>query len=602
MSAAAAKAWQETLKLARQTRQLSAADRASIASGARAEKAKRSLFEFLKQSWHVHEPGVTPLWNWHIEVFCWHVQLVLEGWLVANGKGTPAMRRRQIELWERHGLTFEEHSLLVQNMILNLPPITLKSRILMVIAPAWLWLHAPAFEWCAISSVDDNVKRDSNAHRDLIESHWYRASFGITWRIKKKQDSVQDWHTTAGGTRKSRTTLGGFTGVHVDGLLLDDPDDAFQVWSMPARLKVQGKWTTSIKNRIKQPDISIRLAIQQRVHIDDWTSAQVNKGIWKPHDRMAWAWVVIPLHYGRGPEDAPTISPYFWSDPREAANDNLHAERFSEAFIADEIRDKGPEGFEAQYNQNPASLEGGMIKRAYVRFFRLVDDPISIRKRPTGTGIDQDGNVISTKVIGYNLRGEYDIDEMIVTLDCSNGSEQVTASAVGLGIVFRKGNERFVVEDRTDVMGIEEMYQAVFKTIRDYPVRKILIELKAAGASVINAIRKELASGNLKWPNGKTAVVEIVTYTPGPYDSKESRAAAMQPEWAAGLWHVREGADWLYPKIVGGGKVVDPGFIGEVCTFPRSKRDDRIDMLSQLSGYWRDTGDAKSRWRAMARA
>lgn len=587
---------------ARKTRQLSHQDRIAVARGARAELAKRSLFEFLKQSWHVHEPGVTPLWNWHIEAFCWHVQLLLEGWLVANDLGTPAMKRRQVDLWERHGLTFEEHSLLVQNMIFNLPPITLKSRILMVVAPAWLWLHAPSFELAAISSVDDNVKRDSNLHRDLVESNWYRNSFGVKWKIKKKQDSVQDWHTTAGGTRKSRTTLGGFTGVHVDGIFLDDPDDAFSVWSEPARRKVQFKWTTAIKNRIKSPDLSIRIAIQQRVHVDDWTSAQVSKGIWKPTDRMAWAWVVIPLHFGRGPEEAPTVSPYFWSDPRSAANDNLQPQRFSEAFVADEIRDKGPEGFEGQYNQNPAPIDGGMIKRPYVRFFRLIDDVVSIRQRPTGTGVDQNGAKIPTKIVGYKVDGSYDFDELLITLDASNGSEQVTASAVGLGVIGKKGNERFVIDDRTDVMGIEQMYQAVFQAIRDYPVRKVLIELKAAGSSVVNALRKALAAGDLKWPNGRTAIVEIVTYTPGPHDSKQSRAAAMQPEWAAGLWYVREGAEWLYPKVVGAGKIVDHGFIGEVCTFPKSKRNDRVDMLSQVAGYWRDTQDPKSAWRAMSRA
>jgi hypothetical protein len=572
---------------------------------AKRELAKRSLYEFVKQSWTVHE-SEPPQWNWHIEAFCWHVQMMLEGWLVANGHGTDEMRARQIEMWRRHGLRMIEGELLVQNLIANLPPQTLKSRILMVCAPAWMWIHFPAWKVCCISGVDDNVKRDSNAHRDLVESPWYISTFltddngKIAWTVRGDIDAVGEWVTTAGGERKSKTMLGSYQGIHSDGIFLDDPDDAHRVHSEPARRDVQGKWTRAIKNRVKNSDKSIRIAVQQRVHVDDWTSAQLAKGLWGRYDRKAWAWFCLPLMFGRAPKEVPATTPWGWTDPRTVANENLHPVRFSEAMIADEIRDRGPEGFEAQYNENPAPLDGGLIKRTDVRFFRIAGEPIADRKRPIGCGLDADGNNIPAIELGYRDDGTLDLDWLTITIDCSNGSEAVTASAVGILVCGGRGMQRFVLDDRTDIMGIQGMYDAVADAIRSWPAEKILIELAAAGTSVINELGKLLAAGKILWPDGTPAIVEIVAITPGTAtnaagivvqkgrDSKQGRAAAMAPAWRAGLWFVLEGADWLYAKVIAGGRVTDPGFIGEVCTFPKSARNDRIDALSQLATYYRE--------------
>lgn len=604
-----------------QPESLTADERRLIAMRARGEQCRRSLFEFVKQSFNVLEPGTEPEWNWHIEAFCFHVQNMLEGWLVANNHATPAMRERVIGFWAAHGLTFVQGHLLVQNLILNLPPITLKSRILMVCAPAWMWLHCPSWSVCAISSVDDNVERDSNAHRELVQSEWYKDSFEISWKIKDgakekprpgqpantnagkqvKSDSVKKWMTTAGGERKSRTMLGGFTGVHVDAIFLDDPDDAHKVHSEPKRKEVQFKWRRAIRNRVKHPMRSIRIAIQQRVHSDDWTAAQIANGVWSPDDRMAWAWVVIPLQFGRSPDEAPEMSPWFWCDPRKVANDNLHPVRFTDDFIADEIRDKGPEGFEGQYNQNPASFEDGMIKRSYVRFFRLEDQVVTTRPRPLGCGIDAQGNDLPALVLGYRDDGSLDIDWMTITVDCSNGSEAVTASQVGLLVVGGRQLERFVFDDRTEIMGIEAMYDAVAACVENYPAQRVLIELKAAGPSVINDLTKRLRDGKIRNPDGsaKLVIVEPIKVDSG--DSKETRAAAMVSSWSNGLVHVLDGAPWLYPKVTAGGKLIDEGFISEVCTFPRSRKNDRVDALSQLMAFYANKGDAKSAAQAFSR-
>ncbi len=573
-----------------------------ISGGARAEQMRRSLYEFLRGAWDELEPGVPFLDNWHVKAFCEHVQWMLESWLVATGKGTKAMRDRVHASWRYHGMTYVEGEVLVQNMIWNLPPGTLKSKILMVCAPAWMWLHHPSWSVCAISGVDDNVERDSNAHRELVRSFWYRQTFQISWRISRARDSVGEWRTTAGGERKSKTLGSRFTGVHVDALFLDDPDDADQVWSESARMAARNRWTRSVKNRVHSLDISLRIAIQQRVHVDDWTASQVAKGVWSPDNRKAWAWANVPVQFGRGPAEVPRITPFGWFDPRRVANENMHPARFSPEVLADEELDKGPEGFEAQYNGNPDRFDGGIISRANIRFCRIEGTPVSTRPRPVGCGRGPDGQLEEARVIKLNPKtGELDVDWIDVSVDCSNGSERLTASAVGIVVGAGKGMERFILDDLTDVMSIDQMYDRVAEAISRWVVRKAIIELKAAGASVIADLKKRLARGDIVWPNGVPAIVEIVEYNPG-HDSKESRAAATISAWRANLIYVLDGADWLYPKLNDSGRTLDQGFVGEICTFPKSKRDDRVDAIAQLLAHRRMTKDQKSAWRAMARA
>lgn len=579
---------------------ISPESRTIIAGGARAEKMRRNLYEFMRGAWEILEPGVEFNDNWHIRAFCDHIQWMLEGWLVAMKKGTPAMRKRAIDSWDAHGLLFREGEVLVQNMIWNLAPTTLKSRILMVFAPAWMWLHDPTWSVCAISSVLDNVQRDSNAHRDLVTSPWYKTTFEISWRIRRDIDAVGDWKTTAGGERKSRTILSGFVGVHVNAIFLDDPDDPDRVWNESDRKKVQNKWSRTIRRRMKKPQIDLRIAIQQRVHIEDWTATQVAKGQWSPEDRMGWVWMAIPTLFGRGPKAAPRFSPWGWCDPRTVANENIQPARFTPAMIADEERELGPEGFEAQYNQNPDRFDGGMIKRANVRFFRIQDMPVTTVVRPIGCGVTADGRQEEAYILKRLADGSLDLDWLVITVDCSNGSERLTASQCGILVVGGKGLQRFVFDDRTAIMSIDDMYIKVRETIGAWPVSKVLIELKAAGASVVNEMQKQLEAGALLGPDGQPCIVEIISIIDEKNDSKEARAAAMVPAWRSGLVFVLDGAEWLFPKMGDGGKLLDQGFVAELCTFPKSKKNDRVDAMSQVMTYFRAKSNVLDDWRAMA--
>lgn len=616
-----------------------------------AEAARRSLAEFFRQWWKANQGTKKLEWTPYLQATCDEVQAQLEGWLVANGRGNPRQRERVIKHWERLGLEYKDGELLVQNSIFNLAPSTLKSTIILIAAPAWLWLHDPTAKIGASSGNDDNVKRDSNGHRELVQSKWYRQTFGITWKLKGKADAVQRWETTAGGQRLSRTWMSGWVGVHVDLFLGDDPDDAKRVWNEPARKATQEQFSNALENRIEHERMSVRIISQQRLHVSDESGHLRSLSQWSPDTpigRRGWAHFVVPTRAGYGPKDF-IESPFGFRDPRvltgyaalefatarddvslniyperglgarhgisaaEAraiCDDNpglvfcyrhgefMQPERFGEIELAAKTLSLGSHGVASQYDQNPEVIDGGMFQRRYWRFFRVADSilgqpgfypnaqPQDPRPRPEGFPDETDAPAF---ILERDAAGFVKLDWLSVSVDATFGSLDVkTASNVGLLVIGGQGLRRFIFHDATKMRTFLETCQAIRDLLKVYPCKRVLIELKANGHSIINTLQKEVAEGRLLGPNGKPLIVVVEGVEPGG-ETKVARAVAMLPAVEAGLWYLLDGAGWINE------------FGAEVCVFPNAKRDDRVDAMSQTATYYTDHNDVVERAMALSR-
>lgn len=492
-----------------------------------ADAARLDLFEFVKQGWHVLEPFELEA-NWHHNAICKNVQGMLEEWL----------HRRDDKLFKMRW----------QKLLLNICPSSLKSRIIMVFAVAWMWLRCPAWQVLAVSANPANVTRDAEACRDLVTSRWYRETFGVTWTIRDDIDSKAKFATTAGGVRISRGLIAKFTGIHVDGILIDDPDDAHDVHSEAARRERAGK-IEAISSRLNDKRHFVMIHAQQRVHVDDSTGALLARG--------GCLHASYPLEY----HDELRRDTPFYTDPRTIEGENLHPLRFTPEVIAGILVEIGSYGFEAQYNQNPAPLEGGMFQRMWFRFFTIAGMRKGEMPRPKGC------NAAAPIVIERKTSGSLDLDSLAISVDASFGSVTATASAVGLTLIGVKGTWRLVLEDRTKPRTFVETKLAIRELIRDAvaifgtAVDRVLVEKKANGAAVIEDLELEFAGFiPLEVDGGKT-----------------SRAYAMSPAIEAGTVYVLDGASWL------------DEWITELCVFPNGKRDDRVDTLSQLMTYYRES-------------
>lgn len=592
-----------------------------------AELCRRSLADFVRQAISAGVvDGIQRVdWGPHLDGFCSELQAQFEGWLVAYGLGTPEMLARQREAWERTGATWEDGApepwlryVLVQNAVDNLPPGTLKSTIAMVCANAWIWLLAPTFSFGALSGIDANVGRDSRACRELVRSAWYRETFAISWTdrdadpelgdeqpdldIKRDADAVEAWATTAGGKRLSRTITRGLTGTHVDGIFLDDPDDADKVYNEADRLRPQNRWTRSTETRVNDEHRSIRRVMQQVVHIEGMTAYLLSLKRWTPQQPKGWSQLCIPAEFGFGPPDAPAVTPFGWRDWRTQRGETMHA-RLSPGVLADK-RLSIP-AYEAQYNQNAERVTDGDFKRAAARFFLFEGETVT-RRRPEGCvqRSEMPARVVKRKELtGWTLN----VDTAGSLDDVTQGAR---GSAVGLVVGACMDDDRFVVDDRTRMLGPQGTYLAIYELIGAWEIDRILVEFKTIGSGVISEIERSIKRGwyldasdqqvDLVGPDGRRPRCTVEPFNPGK-DSKEQRWQGMLPAWRQGEVYLRDGADWLYPVVDENRRTVDEGFIGEICGLPHSRRNERADMLAQFVMHRRTAGDPRARWKAMSR-
>lgn len=586
------------------------------AEAARIERQRRSFAAFVMGAWSQLEGGEL-IWAKHLDAICHTLQSLAEGWLVANGYCKPdkdgrdterkrLMRERVAATWRRHGLTPQTLSLLVQNLVMNLPPGTLKSRLLMVFLPAWLWLHAPDCKFLCISGTPDNVVRDSHAHRDLVRGAWYTSTFAPRWLGHDKADAwtsvdvecepdedeeapalepdskpielrkdiagVSKWANTCGGERYSTGATASVTGLHVNFILYDDPDDAEKVFADAERERTHRRWTKAQESRVMvPPDRSCRIINQQRVHAADLSAYVLGIRRWSADTaagRMGWAHLCIPLEFGKAPKNVPAETPWGWRDWRTVKGEVLSAELFSEAYVADLRIKLGSAGFEGQANQNPDSGTLGMLARSWLRFFRVEGQDPHTRPRPDGC-TDEAPYIIER----IRLRQEQlDVNEILISCDATFGGKKETSSNVGLGVFLRRGQCLYWIEDHTEKMGYRETRQALRDIVgrwgnRGMPIR-LAIEKKANGGGLIEELTEECRTGELLGADDRPCVVVVVEVETGAVD-KKARFQVAVPWVEAGLLYILDGAAWADVAIA------------EVCGFPHAEKDDRADMLSQ---------------------
>lgn len=581
----------------------------------KARRMRHSLRDFIRGTWDaaeskwvggawdVVEPGVSLEWNWHHDAIVQHTQAMFEEWRLAGLASSEAVKK-QLRAWvdqrapgtlERELATgylahwratgSELYKQRTHDLAINVGPISLKSRIVMVMSVAWMWLEVPAWEVFCASGTPSNVSRDSLACRDLVTSEWYKNTFAIAWEIKDDLDRIDKWGTTAGGSRESRGAGAAIVGVHADGILIDDPDSSTDVWSEAARRDTMTFWL-AVGNRVKDPRRPMRMIVQQNLHEEDLTSRITRGGV----PRLA-----IPVEFDPTARDSLYSAPFSWRDPRKVSGEPIHAARFTAEVIAAERKRLGSHGFEAQYNCNPRPIDGGLIKRSWFQFFRIDGDEVSGRERPTGC-VSHAPSLLKAKrpIESGNdiawMRREtlrtLDLDFLDLTVDATFGSLKETASAVGLLVVGGKDMRRYLFDDASEPMTFHGTIAAIKRLIAKWPIRRVLIELKANGASIIEELGKQIKGGDVLGPDGKPAIVVIESVN--PEGGKESRAAAMVPAIESGLVCLLDGASWL------------EAFVGEVCVFPHAKRDDRVDALSQLMTRYRDTSNV-AKWRQLGK-
>lgn len=510
--------------------------REEIYRAAAAELSRRRLFHFLRFGWHVTEPGVELETWWHIEAICDHVQWVLEGWL---RRRKPNSRKLDPEAWT-----------IPQNLLINAPPGVIKSRIVSVYAPVWMWLHAPEWRVIALSVNPRVAQRDADYSRTLIQSSWFQSWFQPTWSLREDKDAVSCYGNTAGGQRDSLGWSSRVVGQRADAILPDDPNDPEKAYSDTDRRGINNRWTKTHANRVNDARTSIRMGIQQRVHFDDWSATflkQAAKNI--VHLRLPTEYVLEKAC--RTPMPTPTGT---WCDPRTTPGEVLHPARFPEEVVAYEKR-LGPLRWSSQHQQDPDDEGSSMFQRRWFRWWK--PDGVEGGTRPEGCAPSD--RFPAVPLVFSEL-------EWFATSTDAAFKETDDGSRVSIQVWAGKGPDRFLLDVVTKHMGL----QGTLDTLRALKSKwdkhadgnwRHFIEDKANGTAAVEMLQREMSG-----------VIPVE-----PKGGKESRAYAAQPIVYGSNVFLPEGAEFLEYSIDGG-----EGWLPEVCRFPNGDKDDQPDAMTQL--------------------
>lgn len=295
----------------------------------RREKMRRdasaSLYEFVKQSWDVVEPGVPFVGSWHIETICEHLEAVSAGD--------------------------------IQRLLINIPPRHSKSTIVSVMWPMWEWLTDPAQKFLCASYSGNLSIRDNLKARRLVQSPWYQERWGHLFKLAGDQNAKQRFENDRTGYRIATSVGGTATGEGGSRLILDDPHGAQAAQSDTIRESDLEWFDVVWSTRLNNPKTDAMVTVMQRLHERDISGHILE-------DIGGWEHIKIPAEWD-GAKRTTVLGNY---DPRETVGELICPDRFGPEEITRLKQLLGAYGASGQLQQDPTPAEGGILK---TKFFNL---------------------------------------------------------------------------------------------------------------------------------------------------------------------------------------------------------------------------------------
>lgn len=290
------------------------------------ESARRGLSSFIKQAWHVLEPGQPYIHGWHIDTISEHLEAV------TNGE--------------------------ITRLLINVPPGMMKSLSCSVFFPAWEWgpKNLQHLRYVAGSHSQTLAIRDNVKTRRLISSDWYQKR----WRINlmHDQNAKIKFENDKLGFREALAT-DSMTGARGDRLIIDDPHSVAGACSDAKRQTTLDWFCHAAQTRLNNPKKSAIIVIMQRLHQKEVSGYILKKELGYEH-------LMLPMEYEPKRKCYTGIG---FEDPRKIEGELLFPERFPEKVVEDYREVMGSLAFAGQMQQSPAPSGGSIFKEEWFNFY-----------------------------------------------------------------------------------------------------------------------------------------------------------------------------------------------------------------------------------------
>ena len=397
----------------------------------------------------------------------------------------------------------------INRLIVNMPPRHTKSEFASFLFPAWMMGRDPRLKIIQTTHTAELSYRFGRKVRNLMEENSFQDIFDD---IELSQDSkaAGRWETNKGGEYFAAGVGGAITGRGADLLIIDDPHSEQDALSETA-LESAYEWYTSGPRQRLQPGGKIVIVMTR------WSTKDLTGQLMKAQtDVKADQWDVI--EFPAILEDKP-IWPQYWKlHELESVKASLSLAKWN-----------------AQWQQNPTSEEGSIIKREWW----------NIWDRPALPSLQ---HVIQSYDTAYSKKETADFSA-ITTWGVFLHNE-TTPNIILLDV--KKGRWDF-----------PELKRISMQEYNYWEPETVIIEQKASGTPLTQELRR--------------VGIPVVNFTPSKGNDKHVRVNSVSPLFEAGqVWAPDE--KWAQELIE------------ECAAFPYGDHDDLVDSTTQALMRYRQVG------------
>ena len=408
----------------------------------------------------------------------------------------------------------------LKRLIVNMPPRHTKSEFASYLLPAWFLGNFPDKKIIQTAHTAELSVGFGRKVRNLVDSDDFKKIFSQV-SLRSDSKAAGRWSTNKGGEYFAIGVGGAVTGKGADLLIIDDPHSEQEGQSAdPSVFDKVYEWYTSGPRQRLQPGGAI-IVVMTRWHKRDLTG-QIIKSSAQRTGSDEWEVIEFPALMPSGKP----LWPEFWpQDELDALKNELPAPKWN-----------------AQYQQNPTSEEGALVKREWWREWED-DDP------PYCEFIIQswDTAFLKTQRADYSACTTWGVFYM----PDDNGMQNANL---------------ILMDSHKERLEFPELKKKAYEMWADWQPDAFVVEAKAAGVPLIFELRQ--------------MGIPVAEYTPSRGNDKIARVNAVADLFASGMV-------WA-PKRRFAEEVIE-----EFAAFPAGEHDDLVDSSTQALLRFRQGGFIK---------
>ena len=403
----------------------------------------------------------------------------------------------------------------LKRLIINMPPRHTKSEFASFLFPAWFLGKFPHKKIIQTAHTAELAVGFGRKVRNLVNMQEYQDVFPT--KLSSDSKAAGRWNTDKGGDYFAIGVGGAVTGKGADVLIIDDPHSEQE--AMQGNPEVYDRvyeWYSSGPRQRLQPGGAI-VIVMTRWSKRDLTGQIISNAAKREGDE--WEVIEFPALMPSGKP----LWPQFWKQEElEAIKAEIPVSKW-----------------EAQYQQNPTSEGGAIIKRDMWRLWEK-DNP------PFCEYVIQSWDTAFEK----NNRADYSA--------CTTWGIFYTPDSEG-----RESANIILLDAFKERMEFPELKAKALQLYKDYEPDTLIVEKKAAGAPLIYEMRR--------------MGIPLQEYTPSKGSDKIARVNAISDLFASGFV-------WC-PDTRWAEEVME-----ECASFPNGDHDDLVDSTSQALLRFRQGG------------